>query len=298
MTYPFGLVFPPTRLPTTLEIEVVPGHTLRQATRDERASLETALVPFGGHGDIRAPFVEEQRRNLWGPDAKWGDLPECYFAVLARHATEPGPVNDGAIKFAQAASLMDFEHSPVVRLHLFSAGSSACSDLCMSAPWERWEPSAAQVAGVREMHDQAKALDLSHTRVHGAIELFWGYYDRQLPPMLKVLALMSVVECLLTHNARGQDDAVSRQIQAKVPLLLRRAGSLFHPFGCSIHELWEQLYRLRSGIAHGKRPKLGQGKLDRLPDAQSVIDYLLNATRALLRYAIVDPVLVEDLANC
>jgi len=188
---------------------------------------------------------------------------------------------------------------PQVPIVLYGQAGCSFDDLPASiTPWDFWEPTPDELNLLRRTHDQIVALDPSHRRLARSLELFWRVSDPQRLGMFYFVGLMAVVECLLTHSSSGRDDAISRQVRHKVPLLLRRANYLVNPFPCTLEEAWKQLYGLRSTIAHGEQPVFGQGGLSSIADHAKASDYLASAVNILLRQALVEPVLIEDLAKC
>ena len=130
-----------------------------------------------------------------------------------------------------------------------------------------------------------------------------GYIDRfehiayiVLILFLIVVLLFSVIELLLAHNPQGGYDSLTHQISTKLPLLQRRFKQPldYSKFGADETKVWKTLYAYRSTIAHGGRVDF-QKALKVLKGPYLVSAFLVDATRAVLRHALIEPDLVLDL---
>ena len=122
----------------------------------------------------------------------------------------------------------------------------------------------------------------------------------------RVLSLFACIEFLVTHDPdrRKGDDAISRQIKSKLPLLSKRFSRPLTPedvFPACGERGWELLYRYRSLIAHGGKIDFklpADGGLKELVGHKEVLFFLEEFTRRLLRQALNEPVLYLDLKRC
>jgi hypothetical protein len=118
--------------------------------------------------------------------------------------------------------------------------------------------------------------------------------------LLRHLGYFIVIESLLTHAPAITDpaDSISRQLQAKIPLLSHRMERPvpFEEFDDNADPvtLLKALYQYRSSIAHGAPPEFsGKGRV--LVSGERVGRFLEVTTRRLLRQAVLEPRLVTDL---
>lgn len=119
--------------------------------------------------------------------------------------------------------------------------------------------------------------------------------------VFQVLGLFAIIEMLITHNPKGVGAALTQQIKAKMPLLSRR----FDPpldfstlLSCKSEEaIWGQLYDYRSCLAHGDSVDFSKN-MKLLKDANTAIDFLKEAVKALLRHYLKEPDLCRDLKKC
>mgnify|MGYP007065722966 CR=1 FL=1 len=109
---------------------------------------------------------------------------------------------------------------------------------------------------------------------------------------------MAVVECLLVQSSSRNVGTLKHQISRKVPLILRRARFQNASFSSDPVEIWGQLYELRNVIAHGGSPQFAGEKLSKIGGFAVALDYALDALRALLRHALQEPELIDDLSKC
>lgn len=294
-----GLIFPPGQLLDSVPIEIVSGHQLRPASVDEERLLRSAVESCSGLQDLLTPYLEERRRALWGATAPpRGQASDKYFAVIEKQGPTAA-INDGFFDFEHACLLAGIVSKP--RVVWILHGSSGVSIMRMPTfvgPWHLWSPSTTELAKIRATDDLVKGLPSSHVRIRQSLALFWRVASEGDGGPFYFVMLMSVVECLLTHSSSGRDDAISRQIRQKVPLLLKRAAFTASPFSGSPQEVWVALYALRSLIAHGRTPSYGKDQLSRIPNLHSAVKYLESAVAALLVQALKEPELVEDLADC
>jgi hypothetical protein len=124
-----------------------------------------------------------------------------------------------------------------------------------------------------------------------------------------VLGLFSVIESLLTHAPDPKDptDSLTRQIVSKARLLNNRFSeniNIAETFGTmqkgtadAKHKAaWKALYGYRSSIAHGSPTRSEEMAI--LKDTKTANDFLYKFTKALLRHALEEPVLLLDLQAC
>jgi len=258
----YGVVFPPTVLPAGTDDEVIPGYRLRIPNNEEHDEVIMWLKSIRRPGDVSVPFDEDRRQDLWA-GAECADVPggapgASYLAVLVKHGPSSGGVDDGWQWFDRIAALLDLKHPPRIPVVIRRGADVFMHDgrIEMPKPWEHWCPTSSDLLRFREVCDEVCSLDQRHVRIQTALELFWSVYRRDFPSGFDIVALMSVIECLVTHRTTGKGDGISSQIRAKVPRVLGRFCAMQTSHRDS-EQLWRYLYRVRSQIAHGEKPEFG-----------------------------------------
>ena len=120
---------------------------------------------------------------------------------------------------------------------------------------------------------------------------------------LRFLGYFAVLEALLTHAPDPKDpyDSITRQVKKKIALLNNQwPDSLdYTPFaGIPPDKLWTRMYSYRSAIAHGDEPNLSSGELTVLKNHETALRLLVNTVKAVMRYALDEPLLLRDLRDC
>ena len=302
----------PMKLLCELPIEITPGLRISKASPEQLNDIHQFLV-------VNNPFFAS-RRSLYELD--WVNDKPHSWAPVALHPSEwryhvlsfcGGPKE--AERFQDAAKL----HSVPIQCYpwaLFTtdhfgvgerigASSSGAMPYALSTPVPHFPASPivvdAQTVGAwRNEYRVLCELDTArHPGIARAVSLF-----RELdavPPQngFRVLGLFMLLEMLLTHNPGDKEigDSLSHQISTKIPLLLRRAPFLVDraAFGnCSEVKLWKSLYLYRSKIAHGGSADFSKD-LQVLKSPQVVDQYLTEVAKTLMRQALREPQLFDDL---
>jgi hypothetical protein len=139
-----------------------------------------------------------------------------------------------------------------------------------------------------------------NSRVGRALSLY-ADTDRLRPDsVLLTLSYFSILESLIT-NGRIDMESITHQLKNKLKLILRRVanppdGSLIFG-GITYDKLWSKLYGFRSDIAHGNVYEFPKD-YPMLKSIGLVNDYLDTVLAAVIRLAIDEPELVEDLRLC
>ncbi len=118
-----------------------------------------------------------------------------------------------------------------------------------------------------------------------------------------ILGLFSIIEMLITHNPKLEDrgDTITHQMQSKIPLLSKRFKHKIDSesfFGeVSDKKIWAALYKYRSAIAHGGTADF-KGDLQVLKSETKAKEFLLDVVRKMIRHALSEPILYQDLRLC
>jgi hypothetical protein len=140
-----------------------------------------------------------------------------------------------------------------------------------------------------------------HEGIGRAAQLFQRLRHMQIADDFRVLGHFMVIEMLLTHRPGKSDvgDSLTHQIRTKVPLLSARMAPRidYSNFADadSAKAIWEALYEYRSAVAHGRHADFDDRRLRILRSPVDANRFLAQAVRRLLRYALDEPQLVDDL---
>jgi len=138
------------------------------------------------------------------------------------------------------------------------------------------------------------------SRVSRALGLYANTDRLETESALLTLSYFSIIESLVT-NGRSGGESITNQLKHKLQLILRRVigapdGSTMFG-GMKYEKLWSKLYCFRSDIAHGNNYDFVKD-YSALDSITRVNLYLDGVVAALIRLAIDEPVLVEDLRVC
>ena len=148
----------------------------------------------------------------------------------------------------------------------------------------------------------ARAIDLYHAlgRMGGAVAAWYSSQGATDKTPLYVLGVFAVLESLLTHDPHGGYDSLTHQIKTKMALLDSRFSERldYSKFGTArADKIWARLYAFRSALAHGQQFDFVRDRV-LLKDDRTVVRFLDEATKALLRHALQEPQLITDLRAC
>jgi hypothetical protein len=265
-----------------LPVELLPGHYLEEATADQRCQIQSLLAKYQPY-----PFRLFQIST--------------YFVVNRHEGSAFRASNEGFMAIENASRLTDVE---------LDLSAQVWPDGCEAVGWptgralfpylsspERYTVDEAWVADLKAIAARIVVVSPKHADIDRALELFRqvGAVDRV--HLLHFLGLFAVIEVLITHDPEGSYDSLGHQIKTKIALLERRfADPLnygeFRP--AKNEKVWSLLYAFRSRVAHGAPIDFSRG-LKVLGNPQTATKFLRQATKQLLRCALLDPELVLDL---
>jgi hypothetical protein len=289
----------------SLPVEVIPGHILRRPFDEEIARIHSLLSRFTA--PHRIGFECDWEASGDGKGEQSVQLPQDQWRY---HVVEPPQHGDALADgsrvidwhqhlIERAGRLCDVEFA--VGATLFPAGSSYDSFGPLAEPLygPRFRPkifTEGHLKQLRESYDGLGRVAARFSDIERAADMFLAL-RRVQHGELYALGVFAIIESLLTHNPVGDYDSLTHQISTKFPLLSRRMPlpidySAFPD--ASDAQIWKMLYQYRSAIAHGSQPDFA-GKLKRLKNADLVREFLDAALKALLRFALNEPRLVNDL---
>lgn len=284
------------------QIELAPGHIVRQATDSEIEEIPTILKRVSGfHYETASAFVNE---NLSG-DVPWtGDLRWPLYVIAFRGNNSMF----GALQDACSLSRAEPEIGPIAMQGSIQGtlyNQSAQFQLLEEAPYN--SNFLINLSG-DDIEEISKIRQLLNDHDNALIDIKWTVRQlrnlRTLPyhSTLKFLGYFSVLESLLTHLPDPKDpyDSITRQVKKKLTLLNNRFIRKldYSPFGnIEPEKLWVKLYKYRSKIAHGGRVQF-TGDLAALGSHDQALYLLRQATKAVARQALLEPQLLLDLQEC
>jgi hypothetical protein len=312
---PFYFIETPIELSVDLPIDVDDGIRLRKLTAEEAEDVFYHLDVFWrGGAAVREPYCFTCERQ-WGDDGTsfkffHNDLAFEHWKVYALERSDDAGYHCHQVQsLCRLTSLL----SPTLRsgLSVTPNGGGAWHNRSRPAYWAsefKWMPQEGPVdddyiRSWRLLNQQQKTVGPGH--FEHVFKLFSSTEDvlsctspRGPVDDMYTLSLFAVLEAALTHRANGRDDAISRQLGAKMKLLQNRfSKQLDYSFfgGNDIPSVWKALYNARSEIAHG-------GSRDRLAEMRSankrLDEFLRRACQAVLRQMLIEPELLHDLRNC
>ena len=307
----------PMTLPQGGPFELAPGLVLRQATDLEAAVIRSTLTtyapsPFnfspltsyemqrhdtpleGGGSSVNfTPLVpSEWRYNVVTNE---GDQNQLYLAHLASNVTAI-PLEISAISYS-GAGISGWR--PGLFPRYFGGFSGIKHQICSVADIEQLMEVLSQVRPYLFTSSESPYPDISR-----AFLMYDALNSLMDNSEFNVIGLFSIIEMLITHNPKLEDrgDSITHQMQAKLPLLIRRFKSpVSHDkyFGSAdIKKVWSALYAYRSAIAHGGVADFQKGSLQVLKSAELATEFLRSVVQGLMRHVLVEPQLFHDLKNC
>jgi hypothetical protein len=309
-----GFVFNPVRVTARLPFDLGFGCTLSAATTEQRRKIKAHLRSRAFSSNGGSPYLLYESDCVAVADAapgtfRYEPLPPArwrYYIVtspprgywnIELHLVSgitTTPLELIALHFHEpnagwghrALSAMKYNHpAGVETVELTDAGLASLSVLL--GQWAKLEadlvdgkPRFPEIRRSINMYDAASLLD-TH-------------------PDAQVIALFAILEMLITHNPELVDggDSITRQLKRKIPLLARRFEvplDFEAYFGdVSPDKVWGLLYSFRSAIAHGGTPDFDR-KLSSLRSRANATAFIRGVIGALIRHAISEPQLVNDL---
>lgn len=142
-------------------------------------------------------------------------------------------------------------------------------------------------------------LDKRYCQITTAIDMFFSLMPFHLSIPMYALGVFAILESVLTHDPKGPYESLTHQIKSKLRLLEPRFDEPLNyaAFDIPPQTIWGLLYSYRSALAHGCKPDFKR-KFRKLKDSSTVISFLNDATKALLRHALKEPQLMLDLQAC
>ncbi len=293
------------------EVELTPGHVLREAAKDEIEIIKDILTENNGRmaGKYFYPWEMEDKGGGHFDDAPEKDWK--YF-VIAFSGT-----NQGINRLEQAFVLLD--SSPrigftvmawgpgrAVTLHagrLFQALQENSLAIKMNSRENQFVTFYAEHSPlISELVERVSKHPTTAIDIPKVIQQLLNLQALDADSDVAFLGYFSVLESLLVHKPDPRDptDSITRQVKKKITLLDNRWRQKldYSSFGNAKPEaIWAKMYEMRSAIAHGDTPDFKKS-LKSLKDRTSARALLIRTVRAIARHALLEPQLVVDLREC
>ena len=293
------------------ESEIIPGHILRKATKDEIEIIKEILTEHNGRmaGKYFYPWEMVDKGGGVFDDAPESDWK--YFVIAF-----PG-ANVGINRLEQALVLLD--SGLRIGFTVMTCGSRRAVGLHAGRLFQALQENSWAIQA-NSTAEQFVTFDVKHSSQIGELVEQVSKQPTTALDIPKVcqqllnlqaldansdvafLGYFSVLESLLVHKPDPKDptDSITRQVRKKIMLLDNRWNPKldYSIFGkCKPEAIWGNMYGLRSAIAHGDTPNF-KNDLKNLKDRTIARSFLIRTVRAIARHALLEPQLVADLREC
>lgn len=293
------------------ELELIPGHILRKATKDEIVIIKEILAENNGRvgGKYFYPWEMEDRGGGLFDDAPEQDWK--YF-VIAFNGT-----NQGINLLEQ--TLVLFDSGPRIGFTIIAWGGQRAVGLHPGRLFQAMQErsfsinanliqefthtvNVEQAVQIRRLAEQLSAHPILGIDVPRMTQQLLNLQALDINSDVAFLGYFSLLESMLVHKPDPKDpnDSITRQVKKKITLLDNRWTPRldYTAFGTANTEsIWGRMYALRSAIAHGDVPDF-RNSLQMLKDRGKAGGLLMSTVRAVARYALREPQLVTDLREC
>ncbi len=309
----FGFVLNPYVIEANLPFELAPGCIIDKATDEQLQQIKTTLSGAIGesyiwkHEDIyeaeASVLLKEDGGKTWQFEPL-GKSDWRYYVVAT-------PDNGHALHNLHLASNVSNACLEISALTFFNNGGRGTRLGILHNHFFYYDPQPArridegELRNIAEIYRDIVGLD---DKLYPEIPRAMGMLDslsfiaNNSP--FQVIGLFAIIEMLITHNPKLEDrgDSITHQMQAKIPLLSKRFQTPldYSRFFSIVAEkkVWQGLYGYRSAVAHGGTPDFQSRDLKILKNAQNADAFLREVVKALLKQALKEPQLYQDLRNC
>lgn len=306
----FAMVLSNVRVaPHLLPFDIEPRVSILKANELHMAAFTTVMVAGGYFSGATVPFQAEMKETMI--DGAGRRVQYCAIPEAVQYVIEFSGFNQHLENLKHAGLLT----SPKLRFGM----DSMYREPDKKSVGLRGMLSYHELELIREGNrqpfadiDEQYLNDLRHyhgmilkgfpegSRVGRALSLY-ADTDRLRPgSVLLTLSYFSIIESLVT-NGRIDGESITNQLKHKLKLILRRVANppdgpaMFG--GIKYETLWSKLYGFRSDIAHGNIYDFSKD-YTALVSVDLVNHYLDGVVAAIIRLAIDEPLLVEDLRMC
>jgi hypothetical protein len=306
----FAFAYNVSKLVGSESFALAPAHELRRATNAEIALIKNTLrISDGGLLGLRH-FQWEYRKEENG---KFTPLPEkeWKYSVIGFEGFNDGIVElEQQFSFAQREILIAFTAvsnpvNPKPGEYGIVYGTNTIFQIVEECNWGRTDFLEVSETDMREIGQFSEKLRADTDSSKRMRQITRQMLDLQaIPPKspLRFLGYFGILESLLTHKPKPEDpyDSITRQIKKKLALLNNRFDPRidYKDFGNRNPEkVWSTMYAYRSSLAHGDMPDF-QSDLRALGAPDNALTLLKSTVKAVIRQALIEPQLIDDLREC
>lgn len=308
-TKSFAFITNPLDVKFSKPIEIIAEHTFRKAKNNEIRRIKKLLNELLGSKFYGYPYEIDilfEKQNGNSKSFKPKKLPEGQWRY---YVIEFKGSNDNIFNLETAANICSTEIHCNVQFIGKSATQYNSTHLFQYFNNLKYIPAEGietldeeKLKEIQNIYSKTLVIEKEHPDIKRSVEMF---YDLNcLPPQtdLVSLGLFAVIESIITHQPKTEaGDSLRHQIKTKIPLLSNRFNKKIN-YSCfldksKVDTIWSKLYDYRSIIAHGGKIDFS-GKLKILKDKKTVVTFLRDITKLLLRHAILEPQLYMDLRKC
>lgn len=303
-----------------LPVEILPGHVFRRARPSEIEHIRKHLDDAGGGHGLRGEWLaydhavkKEPLESANGHKFSLEPLPEgeWKYWVLAFEGNSLQTIGlelaalllPVEIEFALVLLFNEPDQSggifgwQTVPLHIVEkyTGALVFED-CR-------EVSTDDLRSIALLWQQYNAIPQEHAFVKSAVDTY--SLLRRVPQStpLYAVGLFSIIESLITHAPRLTEtlDSINHQITNKIVLLRKMYSRPIDPaeyfLPLAEDKVWKKLYAYRSAVAHGSAVDFAS-ELKVLKDHNTVVEFLRDNVKELIKVALRSPEFVSDLRRC
>lgn len=307
----YTFVFNISEIVGATEVELIPKHFLRKATREQILEIKEDLAGY---------------ENSFHPDdflkgIPWESIWPAENGRLIRSSQEDWRYhvinfegNNGHISTLEEAFLLAERglvlgstfirkgNMPWGKIYHPSMVFHVMEQLRPFNQWEFFSISQDEITEYQKFYQLIQNHDKTLVDIHSLLQDMRGLNAISYRSPLRFLGYFALLESILTHQPKPNDpyDSITRQVIHKLALLNNRFPRPidYTPFrNAKPDTIWKRMYDLRSSIAHG-------GKLDFSGDRQilgsleTAFQLLQQTTKAVIRQALIEPQLIVDLREC
>lgn len=304
----------PLEVTGDLPVELIPNHFLQRADAEQIEIIREKINRHYAHNFLLPAYeydwMEEEKDANGGSSRKTQELPSekwRYWVV-----TFDGP-NRQTQDLQLAANLLhkDLDLGLIFAYWQEGKGPTAISQGTTNSSF--FESDFGMIDGgslkitTKEMSvidDYFKAIkscEKEQPHINKAVRDFFQLKSLPRQSSMVVLGYFAIIEALVTHDPKEDFDSLNHQISTKMTLLSKRferqldyAGQ-FGQF--EWEKVWKKLYGYRSALAHGTSADF-KTKFQILKDPATVLNFLKEATKLTLLFAMKEPEFLADLKKC
>ncbi len=146
-----------------------------------------------------------------------------------------------------------------------------------------------------------KNCEKAQPYIYKAISEFFQLKALPRQSSMIILGYFAVIESLVAHNPKDDFDSLNHQISTKMTLLSKRFERQLDYAGqfgqLEREKILKKLYAYRSALAHGT-PADFKTQFQILKDPATVLNFLKEATKLTLLFAMKEPEFLADLKKC